>query len=200
MLQWEYQLCVDHAVSRWHLTIRGLRTLTARVRDTVVKRVGREQAQLDLDSRDGVYRMGLADGVCADLTQADAANLALLDQFSQGLDRGLDGNVGVAPRTFKDVDCLSASQHLDCPLDRRADTFWGAVGPRLHVEGAFDAEHDLAGIFGILFKVVFDQMQRVCLGRAVVDALHASQSGSTRVSARCSRRPNRRFMEVLFFT
>ena len=163
------------------LTIRGPRTLMARVRDTVIKRVGREQAQLDLDSRDGMYCMGLADGVCADLTQADAANLAILDQFSQGLDRGLDGNVGVAPRTFEEIDCLSASQHFDRPLDGRANTFWGAVGPRLHVVGAFDAEHDLAGIFGILFEVVFDQMQRVCLGRAVVDALHASQSGSTKI-------------------
>jgi len=122
--------------------------------------------------------MGLADRVRADLAQADAADLALLGQFGQGLDRGLDGDVGVDPRTFKDVDGLGATQHLDGLLDRRANTFRAAVGPRLDVVGAFDAEHDLAGVLGILFEVVLDQMQRVCLGRAIVYALHASQSGS----------------------
>ncbi len=151
----------------------------ARVRDTVVKRVGGEQAQLDLDCRDGMYGMGLTDCVRADLAQADAADLALLDQLGQCLDRDLDGDVEVAPRTFKDVDGLGTTQHLESLFDRRADTFRAAVGPRLYVEGAFDAEHDLAGILGILLEVVLDQMQRVCLRRAVVYALHASQPGAS---------------------
>ena len=151
----------------------------ARICDTVVKRIGSEQAQLDLDSRDGMYGMGLVDRVRADLTQADAADLALLDQLGQGLDRDLDGDVRVAPRTFKDVDGLGTTQHLESLLDRRADTFRGAVGPRLYVKGTFDAEHDLDGILGILFKVVLDQMQRICLRRAVVYALNASQSGAS---------------------
>ena len=86
-----------------------LRTLMARVRDTVVERVAREQAQLNLDSGDGMDGMGLADRVRVDLAQTDAANLALLDQFRQSLDRGLDGDLGVAPRTFKDVDGLGAT-------------------------------------------------------------------------------------------
>lgn len=38
--------------------------------------------------------MGLADRVRADLTQADTADLALLDQFGQGRDRGLNGTLG----------------------------------------------------------------------------------------------------------
>ena len=39
-------------------------------------------------------------------------------------------------------------------------------------------------------------MQRICLGRTVVYALRASQSGSP---ARGARTPSGRFMEVLFF-
>ena len=81
----------------------------ARVCDTVIERVGSEQAQLDLDSRDGMHSMGLANRFRANLTQADAADLTLLDQSGQGFDRGLDGDVGVAPRTFEDVDGLDAA-------------------------------------------------------------------------------------------
>ena len=74
----------------------------ARVHDAVVKRVRGEQAQLYLDSRDGMYGMGLANRVRANLAQADAADLALLD-------RGLDGDVRVASCTFEDVDGLDAT-------------------------------------------------------------------------------------------
>ena len=154
----------------------------AQVCDIVLKRILREKAQLDLDSRQGMYGMGLADRICTNITQADATNLALLDLFGRGLDRGLNRDAGIARRTFKDVDCLSATQVPDGPLDRRADTFRDAVGPRLHAEGAFDAEHDLGGILRILFEVVLDQMQRICLRRAAEHALHASQSSSPRRS------------------
>lgn len=51
----------------------------ARIHDTVMKRVRREQAQLNLNSRDGLYSMGLANGIRANLTQPDTADLALLD-------------------------------------------------------------------------------------------------------------------------
>jgi hypothetical protein len=129
------------------------------VRNTVVKGVGREQAQLDLDGRDGMYGMGLADRVRAGLAQPDAADLALLDQFGQRLDQGLDRDLGVDPRTFKDVDRLGVGwQHLD----RRVNTVRAAVGAFLRVVGAFNAEHDLVGVLGMLFEVVLDQMQRIC--------------------------------------
>ena len=150
----------------------------AHVCNAVVERIGREQTQLDLNSQDGMYGMGFADRVRANLTQADAADLALLDQCGQGLDRGLDGDVGVDPRTFEDVDGFDAVQHLDGPLDGRTDSFRTAIRSSFHVVGALDAKHDLAGVLRIFLEVVFDQMQRVCLRRAVVYALYASQSGS----------------------
>ena len=153
------------------------------VRNTVVKRVGREQAQLDLDSPDGMYGMGLADRVRARLAQPDATDLAFFDQFGQRLDRGLDRDLWVDPRTFKDVDRLDAGwQHLDGLLDRRANTLRGAVGAVLGVVGAFDAEHDFVGVLGILFEVVLDQMQRMRLRQAVEQALRASQASSLRWS------------------
>ena len=80
----------------------------ARVRDAVVQRVRREQAQLDLDSRDGMHGVGFADGVGADLAEADAGDLALFEKFGHGLDRGLDRHVGIAPRAFEDVDGFGA--------------------------------------------------------------------------------------------
>ena len=140
------------------LLLPVLRTLMARVHDTVMKRVRCKQAQLDLHNRDGKYGMGLADRVRADLAQADATDLALLNQFGQDVDRGVDGDVRVDPRTFENIDGLGSVQHLDGLLDRRADTFRAAIGARLHVVGTFDAEHDLVGVFWVLLEVVLDQM------------------------------------------
>ena len=51
----------------------------ASVCDTVGKRIRREQAQLDLYSRDTMYGIGFTDRVCANLAQADAANLTLVN-------------------------------------------------------------------------------------------------------------------------
>lgn len=53
---------------------RGIRTLMASVGHAIGKRVGSEQAQLNLDRRDGVHSVGAADGVGTDLAEADAAN------------------------------------------------------------------------------------------------------------------------------
>ena len=80
-----------------------------RVRDTVVEGIRREQAQFDLNGSDGMYGVGLADSVRADFAEADAANLTLLEQIGQGLDRDLDGDIGIASRAFKDVDGLGAA-------------------------------------------------------------------------------------------
>jgi hypothetical protein len=140
--------------------------------NAVMKRVGREQAQLDLDGRDGMHGVGPADGILAGLAQADAADLALRDELRQGRDRGLDRDVGVDPRAFEDVDGLDAGrQHLDSLLDGRADALGAAVGARLVIEGAFDAEDDPVGVLGVLLEVMPEQMQRVGLGGAVVYAL-----------------------------
>ena len=77
-----------HAVSRWALFGfpafffgPGIRTLMARVRDAVVQRVRREEAQLYFDGRNGMDGMGFADGVGADFAEADAGDLALFEQF-----------------------------------------------------------------------------------------------------------------------
>lgn len=55
------------AAGCWLSAFSRLRTLMAGVHYTIVQRVGREQAQLDLDSRDGLYGMSLANRFCADL-------------------------------------------------------------------------------------------------------------------------------------
>ena len=81
----------------------------AGVRDTVVEGIRREEAQFDLNGSDGMYGVGFADRVRADFAEADAANLTLLEQVGQGLDRGLDGDVGIASRAFEDVDGLGAA-------------------------------------------------------------------------------------------
>ena len=49
----------------------------ARVRYAIVQRVGRKEAQLYFDGRDGMHGMGFADGGGADLAKADAGDLAL---------------------------------------------------------------------------------------------------------------------------
>ena len=105
---------------------------------------------------DGV---GLADGSCADLAQTYTANLALLDHFGQCFDGGLNGDFGIAARAFEDVDGLGVAEYFKSFLDRCSDTLWTAVRASLHVVGAFDAEDDLFGVFGVFFKVVFEQMQ-----------------------------------------
>ena len=155
---------------------KGLRTLTTRVHNPVIKRIRREQTYFNLDGRDGMDGMGLANRIRTDFTQSDTADFALLDQFGQGRDRSLDRDVGVTTRTLKDVDGLGAAQYLDGLLDRRADTFRATVGPCLDIVGAFDAQYDLVGVLGILFEIVLEEMQRVRLRRAVMYALHANQS------------------------
>lgn len=53
--------------------------------------------------------MGLADRVGADLAQADAADLALLDQLGQCSDGGLDGNLRINPCKLEDVNSLDTT-------------------------------------------------------------------------------------------
>lgn len=81
----------------------------ARLYYAVVQRIRGKQAQLDLNPRDRVHGMGLADRVGADLAQADAADLALLDQLGQCSDGGLDGNLRINPCKLEDVNSLDTT-------------------------------------------------------------------------------------------
>ena len=72
--------------------------------NAVMKRIGGEQAQFDLDGGDGMDGVGFADGVGVDFAKTDAFDFAFLDQFCQCSDRCLDGDLGVAACTFEDVD------------------------------------------------------------------------------------------------
>ena len=103
-----------------------------------------------------MYGVRLANRLRADFAQANAADLALLDQIGQGLDRGLDRDGRINPRTLKDVDSLDATQHLEGMLDRLSNSFRTAIRPRFHVVSAFDAEHDLAGVLRILLEVILE--------------------------------------------
>ena len=67
----------------------------AGIHDTILQRIRREQAQLDLNGRDGVHGIGFANGARADLAQTNASNLALLDQVGQSLDRGFDRSIRI---------------------------------------------------------------------------------------------------------
>ena len=49
----------------------------------VIKRVRREETQLNLDSRDGMDDMSSTNRGCADLTESNIAGLALFDQTRQ---------------------------------------------------------------------------------------------------------------------
>ena len=131
----------------------------ARVYDPVMQWVRREQAQFNLNGRDRMDCMSFADRVCAHLAQADATDLAFLDQFGQDLDGVLDGYVGINSRAFEDVDGLGPVQYFESVLHRSADGFGTSVRTRPHVVGAFYAQYDFAGVFGILFEVAFDKMQ-----------------------------------------
>jgi hypothetical protein len=62
----------------------------ARVHNAVLQRIRCKQTHLNLDGCERMYSMRLADGVCADLAQANASDLAILDQLRQGCHRGLD--------------------------------------------------------------------------------------------------------------
>ena len=76
----------------------------ARIRNTILQRIRREQTQLDLDSGDRMHGMGLTDRVRIGLAQANATDLAFFDQVGQSLDRGLDLDVGVDARALEDVN------------------------------------------------------------------------------------------------
>ena len=137
----------------------GKRTLMARIRNTILQRIRREQTHFDLDSRNGMHGVRSTDRVRVGLAQPDSTDLPFFDQVRQRLDRGLDRDIGVDARALEDVDCLDAGgKNSDGFLNRGSDTLWTAIGAFFHLEGAFDAEHDFAGVFGILFKVVLEQM------------------------------------------
>ena len=76
----------------------------ARIRNTVLQRIRREQTHLYLDSRDRMHGVGPTDGVRIDLAQPDTTDLAFSDQVRQCLDRGLDLNIGIDARALEDVD------------------------------------------------------------------------------------------------
>ena len=121
--------------------------------------------------------MGLADRGGAYLAQPDAGDLALLDQFDQRPDGGLDRILGINPCTLEEVNGLATTQDFDSLVNRRSGTLGAAVGSGPGTEGALDAEHDLIGILGVLSEVILEQMQRVGLGVTVVYALRTCQYG-----------------------
>lgn len=151
-------------------------TLMASVHDTVLERIRREQIQFELDSSNWMNRKGLANCIGIDLAQANAADLALLDHFGQGLDQSLDRDVGVNPRHSKDIDSLSVSEYPGDLLDRRTDGLCAAGGIHLCAESAFDAEYDPVGVPRVRFEIVLYQLQRVFSGCTVLNALNSNQS------------------------
>src|SRR5690606_11030570 len=72
-----------------------------------------DQRVLDLQVRDGRGGGGPADGVGADLAEADVPHMALLDEFRDRADGLLDGHVGVGTGDAVDVDVVDAE-----PLER----------------------------------------------------------------------------------
>lgn len=125
--------------------------------DTVGYGIGRENAELDLDCRDGVHGVRAADGRGADLAEADAADLAFLDEFREGLDGGFDGDIGVDSSALEDVNLFAATKDPYGFFDGGPDALRAAVRDvGLAVVGALDAEDDLVGILWVLLKVVFE--------------------------------------------
>ena len=74
-----------------------------------MKRIGCKEAHLNLHSQDGMDSLSLLNGIGADLAQADAADFSFFDEFGQRCDGSFDGNIGIYPRTFEDVDSLDAT-------------------------------------------------------------------------------------------
>jgi hypothetical protein len=56
------------------------------IHDSILQGVWCEQAQFDFDGRDGMHSMSSANSLCADLAQADAPDLPLLNQCRQCFD------------------------------------------------------------------------------------------------------------------
>jgi len=130
-----------------------------------------EQTELDLDSRNRMHSECLADRGGAHFTQTDTADLSLSDKLRQGLNGCLDGDLRINSSQFKDIDGLCATENPKGFVDGCADTLGTSVWAAPHVVCALDAQVDFLGILGVLVKVVFDEMQRVGLGGAVMDAL-----------------------------
>jgi hypothetical protein len=65
------------------------------IHDPVLQRVRREETQLDLDSRNWVHSMCLANRICIDLAQANTSDFAFCHQLSQCFDRDLNRCFGV---------------------------------------------------------------------------------------------------------
>ena len=106
------------------------------------------------------YRIG------ADFAQRDATNFALSYEFGEGVHCALDRGVRVNSSTLEEVEFLRASENLDAVLDARTYTLRTSVRQTVDV-GAFDAEHNLVCVFGVLGEIVVKQMKRVSIGRTV---------------------------------
>lgn len=148
------------------------RTLVAGGRHAILQRARGEQAQLNLDGRNGMHGIGTPDRRSADLAQADAADLALGDQLGQCLDGRLDRHLRVDARALEDVDLLHAVEDTKGLVDRGANALGAGVGRHgLEVESALDAQDDLIGVLGVTVEVVLEHMEGVGVRGAIEETL-----------------------------
>ena len=119
-------------------------------RQDLVLDPAREQRVLDLQVGDRVHGVGAADGLGADLGEADVADVAGLHELRDRADRLLDRDVGEDAAGPVDVDVVGAEPAKRVGEEvlhrRRAQVVAddAAVGPAHEPE--LDAEHDLLAI------------------------------------------------------
>ena len=94
------------------------------VAKNLVLDAARDQRILDLQIADRMDLGGAADGVGANLGQADVTDEPGLDHFGDGADRVLDRHVGIDARRPVDVDMVGAQ-----PLQRIGERGLERLGP-----------------------------------------------------------------------
>ena len=182
----EQRTTYQEASSEGRVADDGNAQLSARRRNAVLEDLERPQRELDLDGRDGVHSVRLADRSSTDLRQADALDLARLDilcDIANGLlKRHRQINTCYPPSvlihvinhkliihtTLKQIQLLLPIQHpqrlLHRPLNPRLTPIRGQLARHTP---ALDGQHHFLRVFRVLGEVLIEQVQRVALGCAV---------------------------------
>lgn len=93
--------------------------------------------------------------LCADLTQADTAELSCLDKIGDITDCVLNGYLRVDSRALVKVEKFLAIEQTQAFIDAPLDVLFAAI--ELHLPGQYTAlngNDNFLGIFGVLGKVL----------------------------------------------
>jgi len=103
-----------------------------------------------------------SNGIRTTLRQRYAAELAILDVFSESLDGVFDRNAGIDAGALEDIEGFGGAEDAEAFVDAAADVFGRAIGAvGRGVEAAFYGDDDFGGVLRVGGEVGVEELEGV---------------------------------------